>query len=90
MQKSLQAALEQCIYAMDVYATLYNLAPSGKYETTFEWDDSIVVDADVEFSRRVQLVSSGIMSAAELRAWYLGESLEDAEENLPKAFDGGE
>ena len=86
MQKSLQAALEQCIYAMDVYATLYSLAPSGKYETTFEWDDSILVDSEQEFARRVQLVSSGVLSSAELRSWYLGESLEEAEKNLPKAF----
>jgi len=73
---------------MNIFADLYNLSPKGKYEMSFEWDDSIVVDTEVEFARRLQLVSAGIMSGAELRAWYTGETLEQAEKMLPKAVIG--
>lgn len=88
MQRALQNAIDDLIYACDVMATLYNLAPAGNYDVAYEWDDSIVADTDAEFARRLQLVASGIISPAELRAWYLGETLEQAMQNLPSADDG--
>ena len=63
---------------MDVLATLYSLAPQGEYDTSFEFDDSIVADRRVEFTEKMQLVSSGIMQAWEFRMWYFGEDEETA------------
>ena len=53
-QKSLQSALDALIYAMDVWATLGNLAPAGTYSTTYWWDDSIVADHDTAFTQDLQ------------------------------------
>jgi A118 family predicted phage portal protein len=78
MQKSLQRALEDLTAAMDIWCTLYNLAPKGKYETSFEWDDSIVADRQVEFIEKQQLVTAGIMQKWEFRVWYMGETEEQA------------
>jgi len=41
-QKSLQNALDNLVYAMDIMATLYQLSPVGTYETSYNWDDSII------------------------------------------------
>lgn len=87
LQKSLQNALDELLYAMDVWADAYDLAPSGKYEVSYSWDDSIITDTDKEFAQRLQLVSANILSRAELRAWYLNQPIEQAEAELPD--DGG-
>lgn len=59
IQKSLQTALENLIYAIDVLTTIGNLAPSGNVETSFYWDDSIIVDKDVKRQQFWQYVSAG-------------------------------
>ena len=46
IQKSLQTALEQLVYAMDVMAQLSGLSGRKKYEMSFDWDDSIVIDKE--------------------------------------------
>ena len=42
MQKSLQNALDDLIYAIDYWDTASNLCPIGSYEVSYDWDDSIV------------------------------------------------
>ena len=78
IQKALQSALEQLISAMDAYVTLYNLAPAGDYDISFEFDDSIVADRKTEFQERVELASIGAMAPWEIRMWYTGETEEQA------------
>lgn len=58
-QNSLQDALEHLIYAMDVWTTIGNLAVKGDYEVSFEWDDSVIVDADAKQNRIQLLVTQG-------------------------------
>ena len=82
MQKALQTALEQLIYAMNVLCSTYNLAPSGKIESLFEWDDSLVTDRDKEFSQRMQLQTSCRLRPELNIAWYFGCSEEKALEMM--------
>lgn len=91
---SIQAALahtfDSLIYAMDVYASLYGLAPAGDYEATYDWGDSILDDQetkDKEFSRDLQLTSAGVMNPWELRAKYFNEDEDTAKAALPKMQD---
>lgn len=77
-QKALKVALENLIYAMDVWCTLYKLAPSGGYSVDFDFDDSIAADRQAEFEEKMELVSRGIMMPWEMRAWYFGENEETA------------
>ena len=88
-QKALEKCLRDVLRAMDVYATLYNLAPAGEWAASFEWDDSILTDVDAQLQQRLLLVNSGIMSKAELRQWYLGESEQQAEAAVAKIRDEG-
>lgn len=56
-QKALQDALDNLLYAMDVWATLGNLAPQGTYTTQYQFDDSIVADHDTQFTQDQQTVT---------------------------------
>ena len=91
IQKALETALKDVIYAMDVYCTLYNIVGDvkmvngkvdtkalGKYDVSFTWDDSILVDVDDELSKRLTLMQNGISSKREVRMWYFGESKRQA------------
>lgn len=72
-QKSLQAALDQLLWAMDIWATLYKLAPAGKYTPVYDFDDSIIVDSDAQRLNDSQAVSMGAMSLVEYRMRTYGE-----------------
>ena len=74
IQTALQAALEDVVYVMDVYCELYDVTPSGEYEVSFEWDDSIIVDSESELSKRITLMQNGLASKLENRMWYFGET----------------
>lgn len=78
IQKSLESAIEQLVYAMDVYATLYELAPSGNYSLSCTWGDSVLEDVDKEFQRRLQLVTAGKLKPEKLLAWYFNIDEETA------------
>ena len=66
--------------------------PSLKENTavTIAFDDSIIEDKTTERQNDRQDVAMGAMSVAECRAKWYGETLEEAEKNLPEQFgDGG-
>lgn len=88
IQQALKTALKDLIYGMDVLCTLYQLAPGGSYDVSFEFDDSIVADRKTEFAEKQQLVTAGIMQPWEFRMWYFGESEEDAKRAVSSNTDG--
>lgn len=78
IQSALQQALEDAVYVMNVYCDLYNLAPSGEYHVSYEWDDSLITSPDEELERRLQLLAQGIDTKVSIRMWYFGETEEQA------------
>ena len=60
-QNALATTLDQLLYAMDVWVTLAKLAPKGTYATSYDFDDSIVVDSQQMFMQDSQAVSMQIM-----------------------------
>lgn len=87
IQMALEDALRDVVYAMDVYCTLYDVTPSGEYEMSFEWDDSIIVDTEAELEKRMSMLSQGITSKLETRMWYFGETENQAKAALQKIED---
>lgn len=79
-QQALETCLRDVIRAMDKYATLYNLAPKGDYDVSFEWDDSILTDMDQQVQERLMLYNAGMLGKVEFREWYFGETKSQAEE----------
>ena len=99
IQNALQIALEDVIYAMNVYVTLYNIvgdieyrgdkvdtSKMGTYDVSFEWDDSILIDEESELATRMSLNDKGIESKLALRMWYFGETEKQAQEALNKVI----
>lgn len=87
LQAALEHALNDVVYAMDVWATINHLAPAGKYEVSFGWDDSIVVDTDKEFAQRMQMASAQYIRPELLLSWYFGCSEEEARKMMPVQTD---
>lgn len=84
IQKSLEDALKDVIYIMNVYCDLYDITPAGEYNASFEWDDSILVDVEAELGKRITLMQNGLSSKLENRMWYFGETEAQAREALMK------
>lgn len=59
IQKNLQNALTDLIYAIDRLATVYRIAPVGEYQTAFDWDDSILNDPEAVRARFERLMIAG-------------------------------
>ncbi len=85
LQAALRVSLNQLVWAMDFYASLYSLAPRGEFELSCTFGDGILEDTDKEFARRLQLVSNGYLKPEKLLAWYYGVSEEEAAEMMPAA-----
>lgn len=85
LQAALRVSLNQLVWAMDFYASLYSLAPRGEFELSCTFGDGILEDTDKEFMRRKQLVDAGYMKPEKLLAWYFGISEEEAAELVPAA-----
>jgi hypothetical protein len=81
-QKSIQDTLERLLWAIDIWATIGGLAPTGIYKVTFTFDDSIVVDKEARFATDLQLVNATIISKVEFRVRNLGETEEVARQKL--------
>lgn len=84
IQKALKETLDDLVAAMNVYADLYKLSPSGKYEINDVWDDSIIVDSETERARDLNEVRMGIMQKWEYRVKWYGESEETAKAAVAK------
>lgn len=84
IQGAIQKCLEDLVYVMNALCSLYDITPEGEYETSFEWDDSILVDVNEELGTRLTLLQNGIMGKEELRMWYMGETERQAKEALLK------
>ena len=83
-QQSLEGALNDVIYATDIYASLYNIVPAGEYELNTEWQDSVLSDTQEELNQRLQLKNAGVLSDVEIRMWYTGEDETTAQAMVDK------
>lgn len=60
IQGSLENALNDLIYAMSIWAKLSKFS-MDKYEVSYNWDDSIIVDKDTELTSMQADVAAGII-----------------------------
>ena len=86
-QSALQSALDDYVAALDFWATIYNLAPSGSYHISYKWDDSIVVDTEKERQTDRADVAMGAMQLWEYRMKYYDEDMETAKRMVAKEAD---
>ena len=82
IQKAIEKALKDTIYVMNALCDLYNITPEGKYNVSFEWDDSIITDKNIELQNRILCIQNGIDSKLETRMWMHGETKQQAVQAL--------
>lgn len=80
----LEDALKQLIRIIIRLGMVLNNQLDPECEITIQFDDSIIEDKDTERKRDLQDMAVGIMSHAEYRAKWYGETKEEAEKNLPE------
>lgn len=85
MQSSLEAVLEDYIYACNAMADACNLAPSGEYEVSFNWGDGVLEDKDKEQAIQLNEVNSGIRKKTDYLKWRYGVDDKQAAEMLPES-----
>lgn len=90
IQQALQDAIEGLFYAVDVYATLYGLAPAGDYALAFDWDDSIVNDPAERKALFWQYVEAGRFPFERYLVEFEGYSEEEAAQVTAQAAAGSE
>ena len=83
-QRALRVALEDLLYAIDTWASIYELAPEGEYEVEFGFDDSIVHDKDSEFLQDTQAIGLRVLSRSEFRMRNYDETEETALQAIAK------
>lgn len=86
-QTALQHALEDLVDAIAFWCDIYHLCPSGTYQTSFDWDDSIVTDVESERQSDRQDVSMGVMPLWEYRKKWYGETEEQAKAAVQQVED---
>jgi A118 family predicted phage portal protein len=87
IQQALQRALTDLVDAINFWVSAESLAADGTYEVTFDWDDSIITDNELERQQDRQDMAAGIMRPEEYRSKWYGETLEEALKNLPEVAD---
>ena len=84
MQEAWERGLNRLIGVMDTLCSLYHLAPEGNIEVTCTWGDGVLEDTDLEYARRLSMVSANLMRPETFMAWYFGCTEEEAlERYLP-------
>ncbi len=81
-QAALDEAIRHLLNAVSAFRALYKLGDEQAPEVSISWEDAIVSDTQQELKDRIELESIGVLSAAEVRAWYTGEDLETARANV--------
>ena len=85
MQKSLAVCLTQLVCVMDLYATLYGLAPEGEYETAFSFGDAVTTDTAAEREAMRADCRDGAAAWWEYRMRFYGESETEAKSRAAQA-----
>lgn len=85
IQKALQTALEDLLYAMVKLGQIEGLPVTDNYDVSFDWDDSIIVDKKEQLTSMQMDVSSGILRPELYIAKKYGVSEEEALKMMPKS-----
>lgn len=80
VRDKLQTALDGAIYALNVIADLYDMAPAGEYEITYDFGD-ITYNEDEDRARWWSYVVAG-----KVPAWYFFQKFEGLSEEEAKAM----
>lgn len=87
IQKALENALRRVAWIMDIYASVYELAPPGEVIPAFSWGDAITVDTDKEREQMRQDCRDGAAQWWEYRMRFYGETEDEAKRKVPAGLE---
>lgn len=82
IQTALKDALEQLLYAMDIWTSVGRFAPTGAYHSEITFKDSIAVDEQADMMMDMQLVTAKLIAPWEFRAKHFDEDEETARKRI--------
>ncbi len=83
-QAALEIALRDWCDAAYFWARIYDFAPDGPFDMSFEWGDSILSDPSAERENDRKDLANGTLRPEEYRAKYRDETIDEALANLPE------
>ena len=86
IQGALQSALEDLLYAMVKIGQIEGLPVTDKYDVSFSWDDSIIIDKEKQLASMQLDVSSGILRPEIYIAKKYGITEEEALKMMPSSL----
>ena len=84
IQGSLQTALEDMLYGIDALMSLYDISHKSNANTSFDWDDSILVDSEKKQSQALVERNAGLIDDIEYFVQTRDYSEEEATEYVDK------
>lgn len=84
IQEALRTALEGAVYGMQYLRDYYENRHNGDAALTCTFGDGVLEDADKEYTRRMQMVSAGLLSKEQFVMWYFSCDEAKAQQYLPK------
>lgn len=84
IQETLRAALEHLVYVMQYYRDTYRNQKLPQASLTCTFGDGVREDPDKEYARRMQMVTSGVLSKEQFLMWYFSCDEETARAMMPK------
>lgn len=84
IQGALQTALEDLVYGIDVLMTLYKIPHKTNPNTSFDWDDSILIDSEKKQSQSLVERNAGLIDDIEYFVQTRDYSEEEATEYVNK------
>lgn len=82
IQKALEDAINDLIRVIDDLCDIHDLAPTGSYEVSFNWDDSIIIDAEKEKLQDMQEVLNGLLPKWKYKVKWQGLTEEQAKAEI--------
>ena len=89
IQHSLENALDDLAYAVDKLASLYQLAPSGTYKTSYQWHDSVLQDEETQRVLDREDAISGFIPKWQYNTKWRAMSEEEAKAAVQEAMNEG-
>jgi len=90
MRDKLEEALTHLVYAFDVIANAFGLAPEGEYELNFDWSYELLEDSQETFDQIERTVAAGGLGVEHLTAYTLDIPVGEAVKYVPGKKSAGE
>lgn len=79
-RRSIDACIEDLMYAVDKIANYNNITPIGDYSAYMDWSDEYMTSLTERFNQYMQAESAGWIEPAEGRAVLMNEDIDEARE----------